>query len=472
MTATEISKLLIQEFPHEITSDQNELIQKLGIFFSVHDENKTFLLKGYAGTGKTTIISTLVRVLPRLKKKVVLMAPTGRAAKVMTKYSGLQSLTIHKSIYFNNDLSEGKGMMLRENKYKNAVFIVDEASMISAASAQRNGLFPETNILDDLLTFVFSGENASLILVGDTAQLPPVGSTLSPALNVSFLKSSYHLSLDTYELTQVVRQAEGSGILKNATTLRKMLANKTYKDFVFDTDFKDISSITGMELEDELNAAYSANGDTETIVICRSNKRANLFNQQIRHRIFYREGVLNAGDKIMVVKNNYRWLQPGKGTGFIANGDIAEVMHIRKFETLFDHFQFADATIRLIDYPEEKDFEAKILLNTLTTDTPALSVDESKMLYQLILEGYGEFKNPFEKFKALRQDPYLNALQIKFAYALTCHKTQGGQWEQVFVEQGYLTDEMMNEDFVRWLYTAVTRGISKVHLLNFNEKFF
>ncbi len=469
----EIQKLLQESFSYTPTNDQSILLGKLATFLNSTEPNKTFLLKGFAGTGKTTIVSVLVNILPQLKLDSMLLAPTGRAAKVLSSYSQQHALTIHKAIYKTSDGESGFYLSLRENIHKNTVFIIDEASMKAAENPEKHGLFPVSKIMEDVLTYIFSGENCSLIFVGDTAQLPPVGSNLSLALNVDFLKSSYHLSIDSFELKEVVRQSEDSGILSNATHIRQMVQRDTIgHDFFYLSGFRDVMRINGDELEDMLNTAYSNSGDTETIVICRSNKRANLFNNEIRQRILYREGEINAGDKIMIVKNNYSWISKKSKAGFIANGDIAEVLRIKNKESIADTYHFMDATIRLIDYPEEKDIDVKLLLNTLQMDAPSLSYDDYRRLYNEVAADYQHITDKYQRLKLIRTNPYLNALQIKFAYAMTCHKTQGGQWENVFIEQGYLTDEMVNKEYLRWLYTAVTRATQKLFLVNFNEKFF
>ncbi|HPS26120.1 MAG TPA: AAA family ATPase [Bacteroidales bacterium] len=473
MVASGVTELFTKNFPYTPTSDQSTLIEKLSEFIVSEEQNKLFLAKGYAGTGKTTIVSVLVKIIPELKLNTVLLAPTGRAAKVLSSYSGEPAYTIHKGIYRVSEDDSAYFVNLRENKSKNTIFIVDEASMIAGESASPSQLFPASNLLEDLLTFVFSGENCSMIFVGDTAQLPPVGSDISPALNEEYLKSSFHLSTQSFELTEVVRQEEASGILANATHIRKLVYAPEFKNNFFETDgYKDVIRINGSELEDALNTAYSGSGETESIMICRSNKRANLYNNEIRRRLLFREGDINAGDKIMIVKNNYFWISKKSKAGFIANGDIAEVLRIRRIEQFTEEFFFADATIRLIDYPEEKDIEVKLLLNTLTSESPSLSITDFRKLFQAVQENYMHIPEKNKRYRLIYNDPYMNALQIKFAYAMTCHKTQGGQWENVFVEQGYLTDEMVNKEYLRWLYTAVTRSTKKLYLVNFNEQFF
>ncbi len=473
LPSQEINKLLLESFPYTPTADQHVLLEKLALFLNSHEPNKTFLLKGFAGTGKTTVVSVLVSILPRLNLDAMLLAPTGRAAKVLSSYSGQHALTIHKAIYKTNEAESGFFLTLRENTHKNTVFIVDEASMIAAEAPEKNGLFPVSNILEDLMTYIFSGENCSLIFVGDTAQLPPVGTNLSLALNREYLKTSYHLTIGNFELTEVVRQSEDSGILSNATHIRKLVQQEDIDHGFFSTQgCNDVYRINGDELEDMLNTAYSNSGDTETIVVCRSNKRANLFNNEIRQRILYREGEINAGDKIMIVKNNYLWISKKSKAGFIANGDIAEILRIKNKEIIADTYSFVDATIRLIDYPEEKDFDVKLLMNTLQMDAPSLSYQDYKKLYSEVAADYQHITDKYQRMKLMQTNPYLNALQIKYAYAMTCHKTQGGQWENVFIEQGYLTDDMVNQEYLRWLYTAVTRATKKLFLVNFNDRFF
>lgn len=472
--ASDINGLFLKSMPHEPTGGQKELIERLSAFLASAKTNRTFLLKGFAGTGKTTIVSALVRVLEHYSTSYLLMAPTGRAAKVLSLYSGSKAFTIHKAIYKTaDDGGGGFSMMLKTNTYKNAVFVVDEASMIPGNQSAKPELFPASGLLDDLMSYVFSGENCSLIFVGDTAQLPPVGASLSPALDGAFLRSSYHLTLGSFELKEVVRQQEASGILCNATLLRNKL-QQGGEDFVqFNTEgFSDFVRINGSELEDAINTSYSNCGESESVIICRSNKRANLYNNEIRRRMLFREGNINAGDKLMIVKNNYYWISKKSRAGFIANGDIAEVLRIRKFDTLGEEFFFADAIIRLIDYPEEPELEVKLLLNTLDAESPSLSYMDFRKLFHLVSAEYDEIKDKAQRMKRIFNDPYLNALQIKFSYAITCHKAQGGQWEHVFVEQGYLTREMLNTEYYRWLYTALTRASSKLFLVNFNDEFF
>jgi exodeoxyribonuclease-5 len=471
MTSTAFRDELLKQFPFETTAGQRLLLDKLSSFMLNRDERSCFVLRGYAGTGKTTIVGSLVKSLPLIRGKCSLMAPTGRAAKVLSAYSGMQALTIHKKIYMHNaDGSGGGRFVLKENLHTNTLFIVDEASMISGLSQAefRGG----SSLLNDLIEYVYAGVNCKLLLIGDVAQLPPIGLDISPALDAEFLGKEYYLNIDSIELTDVVRQADSSGILQNATHIRNMISAEEFTFPKFNLDgFKDIVRITGEDLEDALNESYGRHGAEETIVLCRSNKRANLFNQQIRTRIRWQESEISAGDFIMVVKNNYHWLPEKSQAGFIANGDIAEIQKVGKIEEMHG-FRFADVKIRLIDYPEEKDLEAKILLDTIMSESPSMSQADNKRLFESVYNEHEEIQDRRFRMQKVKKDPYFNALQVKFAYAVTCHKAQGGQWESVFVEQGYLTEEMINKEFMRWLYTALTRATEKLYLVNFSKEFF
>ena len=474
MHANDISKIINRFFNFEPTSDQKELIHKLGLFFQELDNEKSFLIKGYAGTGKTTIVSALVKTLPYLNKKSVLLAPTGRAAKVLSEYSGNRAFTIHKKIYRIQTGKEGHTFLtLQQNMHKNTIFIVDEASMIpDSTSNNSSGLFSGRSLLDDLILYINSGYHCNLILIGDTAQLPPVGSNLSPALDKNYLKTAFRLDITEHELTQVVRQAHESGILTNATQLRQKVKAEDFNPPFFNLEgFDDVVRISGNELEEALNSSYSQFEREDIVVICRSNKRANLFNQEIRKRVLYQDNEISAGDFLMIVKNNYFWLPDDSETGFIANGDIIEILKIGKLEEMYG-FHFANITIRMIDFPDEKDLEVKILLDTIMLESPSLPFDEYKKMWNEIMLDYEDIPTKRERLQKVKNSPYLNALQIKFAYSLTCHKTQGGQWNIVFVDQGYLTQEMIDTEFLRWLYTATTRAVKKLYFINFSDFFF
>jgi exodeoxyribonuclease-5 len=473
-----IEALLLHHFPYEPTPGQSELIKRLAIFFAnstTPGTRRLFILRGYAGTGKTTVVSSMVQSLPQLGKQTVLLAPTGRAAKVLTAYTGQQAFTIHKKIYLPSTNKDG-AMYLRlaPNQHKNTVFIIDEASMIQKGqtSITNTSLFASRDVLDDLIDYVFAGFNCSMMFIGDTAQLPPVGMTISPALDPKFLRSCYHLEIGGYELKDVVRQSLESGILANATMLRSKISGEDVTLPFFDLKgFQDIQSITGGELTDLLETCYSKYGHDEVAVITRSNKRANLFNQQIRNRILFRENEIEAGDLMMVVKNNYAWLSPDSKTSFIANGDIIEIKRIRKVDEMYG-FHFAEAYIRLIDYPDEPEIEVKLLLDTITTETPSLTSEDNKRFFNAVMEDYKDIPQRRKRIEMVKKNPYYCALEVKFAYAYTCHKTQGGQWQAVFVEQGYLKPESINTEFMRWLYTAVTRATEQLYLVNFNDEFF
>jgi len=468
MTSSEFCKILLQQFPFETTEGQKQLFTKLSEFIIGKNSDQIFVLKGYAGTGKTTIVRSLVQSMPAVNGKTVLLAPTGRAAKVLSNYTKKQAFTIHKKIYFKKPMVDGGfGFVLQQNLHGNTIFIIDEASMIS-----NSGGLGGNSLLDDLISYVFNGINCKLIFIGDTAQLPPVGLDISPALDVEYLKASYSFSMDSFELTEVVRQTEDSGILSNATLIRNQIGegDEITPKFVLNK-FKDVIRITGADLEDALNEAYGKYDTEDTMVICRSNKRANIFNQQIRARIRWQENELSAGDYMMVVKNNYSWLPEESKAGFIANGDIIQLSRVGTMQEMHG-FKFADVRMRLVDYPDEPELEVRLLLDTIMSEAPALSTAENKRLYDSVSADYSDIPDKRLRLKKVKEDPFFNALQVKFAYAITCHKAQGGQWPCVFVEQGYLTDEMMNTEYLRWLYTAVSRASEKLYLVNFNKDFF
>ena len=474
MRQEEFNKILLDSFPFETTSGQRTLFIKLSEFILNKNSDQIFVLKGYAGTGKTTIVRSLVKSMPAVNGKTVLLAPTGRAAKVLSNYTEKQALTIHKKIYYRKpESAEGLAFTLQQNLHTDTIFIVDEASMISnSGGLNSNGMFGGGSLLDDLISYVFNGNNCKLLFIGDTAQLPPVGLDVSPALDIDFLKASYSFQLDWFELTEVVRQAGDSGILTNATEIRNQIKNKLgNKPHFLLNGFKDVIRLGGDELEDALNSAYSKYGAEESMVICRSNKRANIFNQQIRTRIRWQENELSAGDLMMVVKNNYFWLPEESKAGFIANGDIIQLTSIGRIQEMHG-FRFADVRMRMIDYPDEPELETRLLLDTIMSDAPALSQEENKRLYESVSADYADIADRRLRLKKVKEDSFFNALQVKFAYAITCHKAQGGQWPCVFVEQGYLTDEMINTEYLRWLYTAVSRASEKLYLVNFNKDFF
>ncbi|ETN96410.1 ATP-dependent DNA helicase [Zhouia amylolytica] len=472
MNAIKFYKLLKEKFPHEPTHVQSVVLQQLSEFIFSTDKNGVFLLKGYAGTGKTTIIAAIVKNLWHTMKKVVLLAPTGRAAKVITSYSQITAYTIHKHIYFPKK-SKGDGIrfVLAPNKLRDTIFIVDEASMIPDAPTDSK-LFENGSLLDDLIQYVYSGHNCKLVLIGDTAQLPPVNLEISPALSEDTLSLNYNKEVIKMELNEVMRQQLDSGILYNATALREHMDNGFYNDFKFNLNgFSDIVRlIDGYEIQDAINQSYSENGKEETAIIVRSNKRANLYNQQIRGRILFLENELAAGDFLMVVKNNYFWIKASSKAGFIANGDIIEILEIFAIKELYG-FKFAEVKVQMVDYPDMKPFETVLLLDTITAETPALSYDDSNRLYQEVMKDYQNESSNYRKFLQVKNNKYFNALQVKFSYAITCHKSQGGQWDTVFIEQPYAPNGI-DKDYLRWLYTAVTRAKNRLYLIGFKNEFF
>ncbi|MGB5404976.1 MAG: ATP-binding domain-containing protein, partial [Robiginitalea sp.] len=407
-----------------------------------------------------------------IQKKALLMAPTGRAAKVMSSYTGAKAHTIHRQIYFpKKDRSGEVKFTLAPNRHRNTVFLIDEASMIPDTpvdTAKGNA----KSLLDDLITFVSSGHKCQLIFIGDTAQLPPVRLSLSPALDAARLELQYGKEVKEIELDEVMRQAENSGILMNATRLREILRDTVLESFGFSLPgYTDIVRLTdGYEIQDALNDSFSQNGKEETAVIVRSNKRANLYNQNIRTRLLFLENDLAVGDYMMVVKNNYFWLKSSSEAGFIANGDILEILEIFAFKELYG-FHFAEVRVRMVDYPGMEPFETVLLLDTITTEGPSLSYEDGNRLYQEVMKDYQHEKSGYKKFLAIKNNSFFNALQVKFSYAITCHKAQGGQWETVFVEQPYLPGPP-DREYLRWLYTAVTRARNKLYLIGFQSDFF
>ena len=451
------------------TDDQAASMRKLAGFITENTNDVIFLLSGYAGTGKTSLISSVVKTLELLRMKSVLMAPTGRAAKVLTSFAGKQAFTIHKKIYRQKSSKDGLGsFMLDRNLHRETYFVVDEASMVSNSSND-SSLFGSGKLLDDLIEYVYSGIDCKLIISGDTAQLPPVGSVLSPGLDPEELKG-YGFGLISSELKKVVRQSESSGILMNATGVRLQIANG---DLSFPSlncsDYKDIVRISGEELIEEISSSYGTCGLDGTIIVVNSNKQANRYNQGIRNRIFFREEEVSPGDMVMVVKNNYFILEEEEGSGFIANGDIAEVRRIRKYEEKYG-FRFADMLLRFTDYDLE--VESKVMLDVLHLDTPSLPTEKNRDLFNNVLSDYLDIRTRRKQYEAVRKDPYFNALQIKFSYAVTCHKAQGGQWERVFIDQGMFNRQEVTIDYLRWFYTALTRATEKLFLVNFPDSWF
>ncbi len=455
---------VIASLPFDPNQQQSELIQKISNFLFSTNDNELFILKGYAGTGKTNLVAAVTKALPSIKLKSVLMAPTGRAAKVLSNSAGKVASTIHKKI-FKKDMDEGQMMFsLSENNHNDTLFIVDEASMINVES--ENSLY-QNNLLESLFEYVFSGTNCKLIFVGDTAQLPPVGTDKSAALDPKYLKQNFHLTVHSYELTDVARQRAQSGILHNATKLRESLLGEKFILPKLEIT-KDVVNLTGDELEDALNSAYSKYGEDDVIIVTRSNKRANLFNQNVRNRIRLFEEDLCTGDKLMVVKNNYFWLGDAKDAGFIANGDMAEIKRIGKREKLYG-FNFTDCSLKLVDHDSDE-LDVKIITDSLFSDAPSLTPEQQQLFFSEVMLDCEDVTEKWKKMLYLKKSPFFNALQVKFSYAVTCHKAQGGQWPCVFIDHGFLSDEMLDLNLIRWLYTALTRATEQVYLINFNPQ--
>ena len=456
-------------FPYQPTFQQEIAITQLADFLSSTVSDEAFILRGYAGTGKTSLVGALVKALTQLQQKTVLLAPTGRAAKVFSLYAEHPAYTIHKKVYrqqsFSNDTTN---FSLNDNLATHTLFIVDEASMISNEGIS-GSMFGTGRLLDDLVQFVYSGQGCRLLIMGDTAQLPPVGEDISPALSADALKG-YGLSVREVDLTEVVRQVHDSGILWNATQLRYLMANDEFFSLpkIKVIGFADVKVLPGTELIDEINSCYDRDGMDDTIVICRSNKRANLYNNGIRSQILWREDELNTGDILMIAKNNYYWTEPYKEIDFIANGETAQVRRVRRTREMYG-FRFAEVTLTFPDY-DGFEMDVNLLLDTLHSESPALAKADNDRLFYTILEDYADIPNKRERMKKMKADPYYNALQVKYAYAVTCHKAQGGQWKNVFLDQGYLSDDYLTPDYFRWLYTAFTRATGTLYLVNYPKE--
>ena len=463
---------LLKDFSHEPTVKQDNALQMVSKFLLSQNYEELFLLKGYAGTGKTSIVGTLVKNSWKINKNLVLLAPTGRAAKVISNYSNKEAFTIHKKIYYpKSKKGGGISFSLQKNKHKNTIFIVDESSMIPNTSPD-SILFDKGSLLSDLIQYVYSGHQCKLILIGDTAQLPPIKLDISPALDKSTLENYFNKKVVTIELDEVVRQEKGSGILWNASIIRQSLEDEFYDTFKFEKEnFPDIiRPYDGQELMSALEDSYLNSGDEESVFIVRSNKRAFLYNQNIRSRILYKEEELSVGDHLMVVKKNYFWLETTSEAGFIANGDIIEILEIYSIKELYG-FKFATVNVKMIDYPRMAAFETVLILDTLSSEIASLSSEDSNKLYQEVLKDYEHETSKYKKFLSVKKNIYFNALQVKFSYAITCHKSQGGQWDTVFVEQPYLPNGI-DKDYLRWLYTAITRAKKKLYLIGFKDDFF
>ena len=468
LNASRLEGFLLDNFGFIPTESQQGLIRAMARFLLSSKPHCLLMVKGYAGTGKTSMVNTLVKTLPAVSMRSVLLAPTGRAAKVLSSYSGTRAYTIHKKIYFQQRTpSGGMAFVPAKNLHTNTVFVVDEASMIGWENYGAPG---GGNLLLDLFEYVFNGQNCRLILIGDGAQLPPVGSPISPALDLKFLKSEFSLTAAMCELTEVMRQRDDSGILDLATDIRACLEGGSLDDLPIQTPSKpDVLHIDGVELQDYLEEVFGKYGPEGSVIVNRSNKRCNLFNQEIRARVFYREEEISTGDYIMSVKNNYHWLSDDSKAGFIANGDVMEILRIGKHVERYG-FNFIYVSARMIDYPDEQPVEMVLWIDSLMVEGPSMNSTDWEKLYRGVLEDYMHLPTKAERNKAVKKDDFYNAVQVKFAYAVTCHKAQGGQWPAVIVDQGYITEEMIDEEYFRWLYTAVTRATEKLYLLNFSDK--
>ncbi len=470
MLADHIASQIYKNFAFEPTPAQKNAIDRLGEFLAGETQDRIFILNGYAGTGKTSLVAALVRTFAEFRIRTVLLAPTGRAAKVMSRYAGAKAYTIHKKIYRQKSLaSEVASFTLDYNKERSVVFIVDEASMLSNYSSEGT-IFGSGQLLEDLITYIRQGTDCRLIVVGDTAQLPPVGHDDSPALDPQ--KMSVYGTAESVLLDDVVRQESASGILFNATLVRCMLEAGIVDIPLFDVSFPDVEAVEGGEILEKIQDAYDRYGMEETIVITRSNKRANRFNEAIRRHVLFAEEEIGSGDMLMIVKNNYYYTgkEQESGVDFIANGDTARLVRIRKFLELYG-FRFARVQLSFPDY-DDMELDCNILLDTLSSDSPSLTREQSSRLFYAVAEDYADIPSKAKRYKEVRENPYFNAMQVKFAYAVTCHKAQGGQWKCVFVDRMLFGDEPMSRDLLRWLYTAITRATEKLYFINFDDRFF
>ncbi|HLO59706.1 MAG TPA: AAA family ATPase [Bacteroidales bacterium] len=468
MIADHFIQQIRQNLGHVPTEGQEKLMKQLTEFILDPGSNRIFVVKGFAGTGKTSLISALVKTLDSMKIKSMLMAPTGRAAKVFSGYAGKNAFTIHRKIYRQKAAGDGFGeFVISKNLYSNLVLIVDEASMISD-SLNEGTRFGSGRLLADLMQFVRDGANCKLILIGDTAQLPPVGIVVSPALDRNQL-ALYMPVAGEFLLRDIVRQNLDSGILHNATLVRNQITETNMSMPALEyKKYRDIFFIGGTELTDVMESAYNKYGIDDTIVLCRSNKRANQYNAGIRKQVLFREEELVPGDLLMIVKNNYYWIKDQPEIEFIANGDIVKILKIKKYEERYD-YRFAYALMKLVDYDIE--FEARIMLNALTADSPSMSQEDNRKLYYSVYEDYQHLNSKSKQYKAVKEDPFFNALQVKYAYAVTCHKAQGGQWKAVIIDQGFMKGENIDMEYLRWLYTAITRATEELYFVNFPKEF-
>lgn len=480
MLEDEITYRILKEFPFEPTGEQRAALRTFAAFLTDRDSHAAMILRGSAGTGKTVLASAIVRAMTLLKQKVVLLAPTGRAAKVFALNSGHEALTIHRKIYRERSFSGPSGAFnLNDNLHADTLFIVDEASMVSN-SGHESSAFGSGRLLDDLIRYVYQGRNCRLLMVGDRAQLPPVGETESPALSADVL-GAYGLKVHECDLNEVVRQGSRSGILYNATNIRRLISgydssspalsdgvSSLLEQIKVDVSFRDVAVVPGDELIEQLGSSYGTAGLDDTIVITRSNKRANIYNQGIRNTILDREEALSTGDILMVVRNKYLDPKLKAPVPFIANGDRGIVRRVSNYRDLYG-FHFADISLEFPDY-DNFELDTTVILDTLTSESPALTREQNEQLFNAVMEDYADVPLKSERMKHIREDSYYNALQVKFGYAVTCHKAQGGQWTDVYIDQGYMTDEMVTPDYLHWLYTAFTRATGHLYLVNWPGK--
>lgn len=467
----QFAQIFQSQIPFELTPGQEHAMQLITSFVCESQDNQVFILNGYAGTGKTSLVGALVKTLKQLQQKCILLAPTGRSAKVFSLYSSQKAYTIHKCLYRAKMQDGFSSFTRRENKCIDTVFIVDEASMISDSESE-TPLFGSKSLLEDLFSFVFEGVNCKLLLVGDNAQLPPVNYEDSPALSIEHIQRNFNLNATSCQLTDVTRQTHDSGILYNASLLRQKINNELFDFPIFSgRKFIDYQRINGEDLEDLLYTLHGNYTSDEIVVITYSNKRAFIYNQEIRHRILYREEQISTGDYMIAVKNNYFWIKDDAEIGFIANGDNMEILAIHRIQELYG-FHFADVTVRLCDYPNHDNIDLKIILESLDSEGASLSSYQNNLLYNEISKDYEHIASKKMRYLKMKNDPFLNAVQVKFSYALTCHKTQGGQWTVVLLDQGLIKDGVLTKSYFRWLYTAITRATEKVYLINFSDTFF
>ena len=464
-----LSSIITKNLQNQLNKKQELALEKIISFIENKINDEIFILKGYAGTGKTYIISNIVKNLWKINKSVVLLAPTGRSAKVLSSYCNKEAFTVHKEIFYTkNNFSGNLEFTLKINKHKNTIFIVDEASMISTNRGDGVGLFSQS-LLDNIIKYVYSGFKCKLLIIGDVAQLPPVKSNISYALDDEYLEKEYNKSINSVELTDVVRQEKESGILSFATSVRNKIENDFFEDISFNSEiFSDVVKVEdGEQLMNLIQDSYNNYGIEETAIIVRSNKRANLYNRSVRDKILNNENIISVGDLLMVIKNNYFWLNNKRDLGFIANGDIIKIEEIHNIQNIYG-FKFAEVKISMVDYPKIDYFETVLILDSLYINSPALDFNAMNNLYQEILKDYMNIKTKYKRHLAVKNNSFFNALQVKYAYSFTCHKSQGGQWESIFLEYPFLPNGM-DKDFFRWLYTAITRAQNKLHLIGFNQ---